>query len=368
MHYRIGVYIVEDTKVKKSKIRELLDFDIEKLKNLKNKKNKKQKEVKTKEKKDKIVSFDIDEDYIKIVEGKYYKNELIVYRCAEVKTPANCIDDGKIINKEALVKTLKEALTANRIRAKYASITTNSTQIINREITIPKVEDDELNTVINYEISRYLPINLNDHIVEVLMLGEVEVDGEKKQKVYTICYPEKIARSYFELLEALKLKPYCLDVKFNSLNKIVNYSQEINRLQYHIEDSNIFINIGAVSTDINIYKNGKIDFTRIIKQGYKTLAEYEKNNNNESGADQLIEELERIVQFYKNRVRGTQIRRIYLLGEGSRVENLDKYMSKRLGITVEKVRDIGYIELKNKEKYGDEIYKYLNAIGTIIRL
>lgn len=354
---------MEESKLKKNKLKNLMTMD---LKDIKNKSKVKKKKIK--DNKNKIVSFDIDEDYIKIVEGRYYKKDLLIYKCIEVETPEYCISDGKIINPEILITKLKQSLSKNKIKAKHACVTTNSTQIINREMIIPKVEDDEIETVINYEISKYLPINLNDCIVENLIIDEIEVDGVEKLKIYTVCYPEKMARSYFDLIQALNLKPYSLDIKFNSLNKIINYSQVINDEDYYFEASNAFINIGAVATEINIYKEGKIDFTRIIRQGYKTLEEYENTHQNESGVEQLIEELERIFQFYKNRVMGTRIEKIYLLGEGSREENLDAYMSERLGISVETIEDIGFIDFKRKRKYEDEVYKYLNAMGTIIRL
>lgn len=355
----------EEKKIKESKIKQLMSMDVKDLKKILKKKsqliNKEEKENKNK-----VISFDIDEDYIRIVVGKYYKKELTIYKGVEIKTPQGCFEDGKILNQELLAKTLREAMSEYKIKAKYASVTTNSTQIINREIVIPKVEDDELETVINFEISRYLPINLNDCIVQTLMIDEIEVDGLEKLKVYAICYPEKIARSYFELINELNLKPYTLDIKFNSLNKIINYSQDINNEDYAMESSNAFINIESLSTDINIYKSGKIDFSRIIKQGYKTLEEYESMNDNASGADYLIEEIERIFQFYKNRVLGNKIEKVYLLGEGSRIENLDEYMSKKLDLKVEKIDNLGFIDFKSKE--DNEIYKYLNAMGTIIRL
>ncbi|WP_455539806.1 pilus assembly protein PilM [Terrisporobacter sp.] len=352
----------EEKEVKKSKIKDLVKMDLKDIISKINNKSKVKKK-KVKDNRNKIISLDIDEDYIKIVEGRYYKNELYIYKCIEVETPINCIYDGKIINSEILAKTLKKALSENKIKAKHVSITTNSTQIINRELIIPKVEDDEIKTVINYEISKYLPINLNDCIVESLIIDEIEVDGVEKLKVYTICYPEKMARLYFDLIQKLNLKPYNLDIKFNSLNKIINYSQIINDKDYYLRGSNVFINIGSVSTDINIYINGKVDFTRIIRQGYDTLEYHE----DQLILEPLIEEIERNLQFYKNRIMGTEIEKIYLLGEGSRIENLDIYMWQRFDIEVENIEYIEFINFKNDE-YEEEIYKYLNAMGTIIRL
>lgn len=358
--------LIEEKHDKESKVKQLMNLDIKDLVSNIKKKSKSRKKI-VKPNKNKIVSFDIDEEFIKIVVGRYRDEEIKIYKCIEVSTPSGCIDDGKIINHESLLITLNDALLENKIKVKYGSVTTNSTQIINREIIIPKVEDDEIETVVNYEISRYLPINLNDCIIQTLIIDEIEIEGEEKLKVHTICYPEKMARDYYDLIHGLKLNPYSLDIKFNSLNKVINYSQDINDTNYDMYNSQVFIDIGPVATDINIYKEGKIDFTRIIKQGYKTLEAYEVQYENGTGVELFIEEIQRIFQFYRNKVRGNKIDKVYLLGEGSRVDNLDKYMSQRLDTNVESIETVGFVEFKSKYD-NDEIYKYLNAIGTIIRI
>ena len=79
-----------------------------------------------------------------------------------------------------------------------------------------------METVIRYEIQQYLPINLEDYILQGKILAEKEVDGTKKLEVRVIAYPEKIARGYYNLLLKLGLKPDALDVNYNSVNKLIN--------------------------------------------------------------------------------------------------------------------------------------------------
>ena len=66
-------------------------------------------------------------------------------------------------------------------------------------------------------MEQYLPINLNDYIVQYIELDEVEQENSNKLKVYVIAYPEKMARGYYDILKVLKLKPVSLDVAFNSI-------------------------------------------------------------------------------------------------------------------------------------------------------
>lgn len=352
---------------KQNKLKKIMNLDLKDIKKELINRNKEKKRVQKKDNKKEIVSFDINEEFINIVVGKFHKDTLTISKCIQIETPKGTIDDGKIINEELLVNELKSTLDKNKIKVKYGSFTTNSTLIINREMVIPEVKEDEIETVISFEISQYLPINLNDYILQTLTLDSIELDGAKKLKVHTICYPEKIAKSYYNVLKRLNIKPYSLDIKFNSLNKLINYSQEINNEDYDIKNSNIFIEIGPKHTEINIYKNGEIDFTRIIRVGYRDLEE-EPYIIDSYKVDYLIEEIQRILQFYKNKFKNNIISKIYLLGEGSKIENIDIYMSNKLEINTETIKSIGFIESTSKNIVQEDMYKYINSIGTIIRL
>lgn len=175
----------EKKTVNRHKLKELMNLDIKDIKINFNKKDKRKKNNKN------IISFDIDEEFIHIVEGKYHKNTLTLIKMIDVLTPTNSINDGNIINEEIIIDVIQDALEANKIKSKYASFTTNSTLLINREMIIPVVKEDEIETVINFEISQYLPINLQDYIIQSIVLEEIEINGIDKLKVNTTCYPKK---------------------------------------------------------------------------------------------------------------------------------------------------------------------------------
>ncbi|WP_366937084.1 pilus assembly protein PilM [uncultured Clostridium sp.] len=192
-----------------------------------------------------MIVFDIGTSSIKVILGKFYRNKVVVIDCIIEKTTEGSVVDGTIINTLALQSVVKRILEENDIKIKDAICTTNSYSIINREIYIPKVDKSEMDTVIKFEIQEYLPINLNNYIVQYIELGEEEVDGKEKIKVNVIAYPEKVARTYYEFIKNLGLKPYALDTTFNSLNKIVKVSKEINEYEYNDEDTLAFIDFGV---------------------------------------------------------------------------------------------------------------------------
>lgn len=343
-----------------------------------------------------VVSFDIGTNSIKIVGGKYYKEKLNISQCIDMPTPEGAIADGRIINMQALTDIIQFNLDQSNINAKDAIVTTNSSLVINREITIPKVQDDEMETVIRYEIQQYLPINLEDYVLQFTVLDEVIQDNSAKLKVHVISYPEKMARSYYDLLTKLNLNPYALDVTYNSLNKISSYSTLINKED--ISGGTVaFVDMGATSINVTIFKNGKLDFTRMIKSGGDNIdhglnqrlnisikstesVKVEQSNLKnikeddsvnlviKEMVDYILEDLEKIFQFYRNKVVGNTIDKIYIYGGTANIKFLDRYMKERFNISTEKINTIENVEFTSKELKEQSMEQYLNAIGAIIRL
>jgi len=379
-------------KKKSIDIKSLMNIDIGTLKTKFLKSLKKTNKLSAPEKKRKVVAFDIGSSTIKIVEGMYYKNDLTIDKYVIVPTPKDAIIDGEIKKEEELYNKLSQILKENGIKAKDATCTTNSTVIINREILIPKVEEEEMDTVVRYEIQQYLPINLEDYILQVTILGEEVVNETNKLNVRVIAYPEKIARGYYNLLLKLDLKPYALDVNYNAVNKFINFTGINSEFEHKSNDSVAFIDLGASFIDVNIYKNGQLDFTRIIKDcgndideilqrsGIKDseMVDFKIKNINLKEEleplnievryviDNWIEKIEKIIQFYKNRNTENEVNKIIIFGGSSKINGMEEYMTEKLGIKT-KINRITKIAFKSKDD-GRPIDDFINVIGSVIRI
>ena len=342
----------------------------------------------------KVVAFDIGSSNIKVVEGMYYKNKLSINKCMEIPTPDDCVDDADIVNNTQLLSTVQYMLEENRISAKDAICTTNSSQIINRELVIPKVEEDEMETYVKYQMQQYLSINLDNYILQVTTLDE-EVEGEEgKMKVRVISFPKKIVSAYYKFINDLNLRPYVLDVTFNSVSKILNMAGYVEKGE---RENRVVaaIDMGAASINVNIYNKGILEFTRMVKSGgneidymlhdkfYCTKSNYvsvisEKANLQEDTfsdenkeikdiVDECVEKIDKILHFYKNKNGNIPIDKIYIYGETSRIKGMDRYIETKLNTATVRINSIDNKNIVIKDNDAD-IDTFLNVIGSVIRL
>ncbi|QUN37876.1 pilus assembly protein PilM [Clostridium beijerinckii] len=374
-------------------IKALMNMDLGTLKVKFSKSFKRINKISTPEKKRKVIAFDMGSSMIKIVEGIYYKEDLTIDRYITIKTPKGAIVDGEIKKSEELFIKLGQVLKENGIKAKHAICTNNSTLIINREILIPKVEEEEMDTVVRYEIQQYLPINLEDYILQVQLLNEEEINGSEKLNVRVIAYPEKIVRGYYDFFIKLNLKPHALDVNYNAINKFINCIDNNSEYEYNPKDSVAFIDMGASFIDVNIYKNRNLDFTRMIKAGGNDIDEILLERNGIKAdeienfkfknidleepfepiniyvreiVDDWIEKIEKIIQFYKNKNMGDEVTNIVIFGGSSKLKGIEEYMTTKLGIKTRR-KVLSKIAFKSNDD-SKPIDDFINVIGSVIRL
>ncbi|OPJ61518.1 pilus assembly protein PilM [Clostridium oryzae] len=338
----------------------------------------------------KVVSLDIGSQNTKVVVGRYTNSGIVIDKAFMFKTVMSSIYDTVIQTSTFFAVEIDKYMKKNGVKIKDANCTGNSTSIINRELIIPEASGDELDTLIKFELQRYLPLNMDNYIVQYNILEKLQVDEVDKLRVLTIIYPVKLSRQYMELIKNAKLKPNALDINYNVLRKLI--------MQHHIENENTpqhtcaIIDMGAKSIEVNIYEGVNLEFARIIKSGGEQLdisiskslnispveAEGRKiNEGNLLGMDNSelnivlrdevnnwIEEIGKIFQFFRNKKFGNNVDTIFIYGGSSRLKGLEQYMSNYFNIPVNRLTALNNVEFKTENEVEDI---YINAIGAIIR-
>lgn len=346
-----------------------------------------------------ILSIDIGTYKTKVAVGKYENNLLCIEQAFSIPTPDSSFSDGKLQNdpskRELLKKNLQQALVENRVRIKDTAITIQSTATIRRELEIPPVKPQEMESMIRYEIEQYLPIDLSEYIIEYKVSEEQK---DNKSRVLIAALPKAVAEEYIDLLHSVKLEPVFLDIHSNSISKLFSMKQQINHNPNELDKTAAFIDLGCSSTNISILSKGSYQFSRIMPGGGKdinrsiaeafgiSMEEAEKKklaeadlskfgtSNDMDQLNQIVgnmvnrqaSDIQRVFQYYKTRHADNNIDEIYLYGGTSNLKGLSEYLTRVLNIPAQQIKSLSGVKLESPF-VGAGVEYYLNAIGAMLR-
>lgn len=346
-----------------------------------------------------VLSIDIGSCKTKVVAGWLENQHFYIEKAFMLSTPEDCYSDGKLLfsagKAEQLKQNLVQNLSEHRLKLKDVIITIQSTSIIRRELDIPPVKPQEMESMIRYEIEQYLPIDLSEYIIEYKMLNEKK---DNKSRVLIAALPKAMAEEFYSFVLAMKLEPIALDINSNAISKLFGFSQQINHKAYELNKTAAFIDIGCSNTNISIVSKGQYQFSRTLLEGgmeinsaiadrfYISMQEAEKKKLTEgsllgvySGSEaealsqviesvitRWIDDIQRVFQFYKTRNANNNIDEIYLYGGTSNLKGIAEYFGKVMNIPTQQIKSLDCVRLSKQLDAGGLEY-YLNSIGAMIR-
>lgn len=348
-----------------------------------------------------VLSLELGSEYGKIVEGKQVGKKVFVQKAVSFKVPKNCFNDGEITNLITMKEEIENAIESMNTKTKKLICVSKSTSVITREISVPLAKPNEMDSLIEYEMKQYLPINFEEYIIKYRNLSEYEEDKVKMVQMRVGVYPKLMAKMYWDLAKELKLTPEALDLSSNCIAKLFsNGNIETNSEVYDLDQTVLVVDIGYEQIELNIISQGILEFTRIIMGGGSYLdaniatelgiqdegAENKKNTlcnlreefleDKEAEivnecvkrvVDRWANDIHRMMDYYLNKNRDKRITKIYLHGGVSHLKGICEYLQNAIDTPVETLQ-----KMSNITGIGEAndiiLERYLNAIGGIIRL
>lgn len=342
-----------------------------------------------------VLSIDFGSNSFKAVEGKYSKKGVVINKSHSIKIPKRLYSDGIIEDMDQLTYLLRNDLFEKKNFTGDVHAVIDSTKVIMREITIPKVDKSQIEAIIKYQLAEYLPIAPEEYVVNYIILGTITEDDVEKLNILLVGIPRIIVESHFNLFRNLGLKPTVLDYSGNAINKLLQTGEKINGF-YDNKGTIACIDLGYEGTALTISKNGILKVSRLIEVGSKniinTLSErhpelneaditekldsisdinqqlsttnklYELSELARAGLREILENLDMIFRYYKTREIGNNIDLIVLHGGYSKLKGIEKLFNDFFDIQSIKLNQL------SKVKFSGDLSDYATAIGGLIRL
>lgn len=342
------------------------------------------------EKEKAILGIDIGSSTVKIVEMK--KNHNFDKWIIEA-LPIGMINQGRIEAQEPLAQIISDALKRYSIRTKDVALCLSSSELIVRELTFPSMEDEQIRENINQEISSMLPQEHEKYYIDYKILEYLVEPGEAEGKirVLAVAAPEQLLDNYIDTLKQAGLRVNYIDVFPNIAGKLC--SLEYRKSSIDRTKNICMIDFGANKTEIVIFQNGnyylhktisyggeyltsviakKADMDEIDAEDYKSQTNFFIGNPDDQVVKQvydyfeyLVRDFARTMEFYNNR-SGESVERVYIMGGGSLLAGLPKYLQEQFSIDVRPAAGV-FDNFKKVGAVGRHISIFSQAIGVTFR-
>lgn len=319
--------------------------------------------------KDTIVGIDIGNSHIKAIELEPIGTGYRLVNAALQVTPLDSCRDGVITNILDVAQSVKALLRSANIRSTGAVAAISGSQVIVRQVQLPKMTEANLRKSIKFEAAKYVSASMDDSVVEFEILGDVE--GTDQMNVMLVAAPKDLVESRVSVLEAAGIEPVAIDVEAFAIIRALVESDENSEFA---TKTAALIDMGASHTDVNIVSNGAFALTRSIPiagdsftNAIKTLTGFSYDDAErlkfemamqesidklsaqevESKCwrvvqpllDELLREIRRSIHYYQSQfpegAEQAAVSQIVLTGGTARMPGMAAYVASKLNVPVE---------------------------------
>jgi type IV pilus assembly protein PilM len=298
--------------------------------------------------------LDISSSNMRLAQVRRNGNSADLTNISMVNITENIIEDGS----EATIKSLAEKIKALR---KQSGTGTNNcviglpeAPIFSRLLTLPKVDDADMDETVNWELKPLIPVSIADVDIAYLEVDEKIVNDQKQVDIFTVAAPKALTNRFKQLAELSGLNLLALETKALAAARAVsfNYADEA-------KDSMIFY-FNETTTDLVLSRQGIPVFTQSISTGAGALSkaiaadfgidELQATQYRDAfGLDKekgegkiaraldpimqiLVNEVSRTLTYFREKLGDTGVTRIFIAGEASHLPGLDKFLSQAVNI------------------------------------
>ncbi len=343
-----------------------------------------------------ILGLEVGNANIKLLECRRQGKQLVIEKSQILPSTKGAVRDGRIMKIEEIYKKISETIKKEKYKSKEILAVITSSEIITRDIKIDVMPEKDMHAILALQHQEHLLVNIEAYQVTYKVGKKIIHEGEK-QEVLIVAAPNKIIFPLIDLAKRLKMRMRSINI---APDAIANLFLQTNFI-IGVEEEMMIVDIGGNSTTITIVSDGIGVLSRDIAFGMNTInpliideiatedakeIEAFKIKNleiydyeiGEVGSGQginnavksiighkLVLETQRFLQFHYSRKNKNVLKKVYIVGGGAYLKNIDKYMTRSLGVTC-----VAGIELDNAWlRYGDGFEKksayYANILGLV---
>ena len=336
--------------------------------------------------------IDIGNHSIKIAEvDRSSIDKAKLQNIASINTPYGVVNSEDNASKANLAKKIKEVVDNSRIKTRKCIAALPEASIFTRLISVPKVDESKLEELVHWEARQYIPLPLTEVQKDYILIEEKKVQDQTMLQLLLVASPKMLVNKYVEVIKQAGLELLALETETIATSRMVSFAHTSEKVLMALD-------FGANGTDISVIKNGKLIFSQSLGTGSDALTKAISNDFSLEmaqaeqykiayGLDQtqaegkiyksvepilriITDEVSRTLNFFRTHLPESIPEKIFLVGDGSKLKGLDKYLNSQIGVPVERPDLFSKMEISDnvqKEIKTEDLVGFSVAIGLELK-
>lgn len=266
------------------------------------------------------------------------------------RTPHGVINSEDDMHQKQLADALKTLFANSRIRNNKVVVALPEASVFTRFLEFPGVKEEELDNAVYYQAKEFIPMPIDDVQMSYVPIG---FNQEKNApKVLLVAAPKKIIDVYLNVIEKAGLEALAIETESVAMGRAMFRSTKMKQM--------VMLDFGSSSTDMSIMLDEQLVFSQSIAIGadsltqaivnkfnfeYQQAEEYKRNYGVVEGVlegkiyqtlkpivDAIITEVNRGIEFYKNKTLAPAPKNFFLNGDGALLPGLPDFISKSMAV------------------------------------
>lgn len=322
------------------------------------------------------VGLDIGTDHVRAAQVKPSGAGMLLSGYGYVPVPLGAVVEGEIVDPDAVAGAVKELWRRSGIRTKEVAIGVSNQKVVVRLIDLPFMERTELEGAIQYQAQDYIPIPVEDAILDFQIIGDYMTPAdEHMMEVLLVAAQRDMIGAAVSAVEAAGLKLTLIDVTGFAIVRALLAAEEsvLPDVGEEAGDAVGVIHVSSGLTNIAVVERSVPRFTRVSSLAGNQFTQAIANVLNltfdeaedlkirvglpdisgeasgpaapdldpqvlseaqgalEREVNKFIAEVRRSLDYYLTQATQVRtIRRIYLTGSGAQLAHMPAYLEKGL--------------------------------------
>ncbi len=305
------------------------------------------------------VGLDLGTRSVKFVQLGHAAKGLTLLK-ADCKEFPGTVESFSIEWMNEAVKMIKGMWLTHRLPSKAIRVTFSHPEIYSRQITVPKVAEDELNKAIRWQAEKYIPFPVEEAVVDYQILETGVSQDQTQMDIFLIVVQRKLLDRYLEIMDKAGLSLEFLEVAPFSVAKacLTLCAENPDEIVPVIDIGDSFTSLtvihGSELQFVRSFECAGIHFTRSILEhlgiGFEQAEEFKRKFVFNSSPERVDDESRKVFEFLEPVLHGLaeqiqrsfafcgldmmmdKVQKIFVCGGGAKFQGLTTYLNKYMSM------------------------------------